>query len=502
MNKLLIIGLDGLDYHYTNYLMEKGVLPNFEKISKRGVFKCLLSTEPPNSFPAWTSFMTGVNPGEHGIFYPLIYPHLNSYKCEIVSSKSVKVKNIWQRLSNNGVSVVVINQPMTYPPFKVKGFLISGMGTPNTRSEFTYPLEIKSEILKKFPKYRINVPWDTFLPDEENLRHFIDNVKTRQKLSFYLFDKYDPEVKVVIHTEPDRISHRLWDKKQCIDYLYIEMDRLVDDYLEKYNDHEIVIVSDHGFGDCYSYVYLNNFLRNEGLLKFENIKEKKNYSQHFKQMGKRVLASLKLLKVVRKFRLSKTVRETIYRGVEQIIDFSATKVYCRNDLGLRINLQDREPAGIVKRSEVPGLYKELRNKILKIKDPYFGYPIFKDLIKKEEVYSGSYICNAPDFILKYYPFYNRCVKGEFTKGEIIQPNNSQPGKHSPHGIYFSSKVYEQIFPELKVRSVKDIAHLVENLVGHCNNKYLKRSSFSDEEASFNEEEAEMIERLRALGYVD
>ena len=80
---------------------------------------------------------------------------------------------------------------------------------------------------------------------------------------------------MVIHTESDRISHMLWEKKKYIDQLYVKMDQLVGEYQERYDDHEIIIVSDHGFGSCYSVVYVNNFLQKWGLLNFKNTEEKR-----------------------------------------------------------------------------------------------------------------------------------------------------------------------------------------------------------------------------------
>lgn len=466
MKKILVLGLDGLDYHYCSFLMQKGVLPHLCDLKKKGVFKSLKSTEPANSFPAWTSFMTGADPGEHGIFYPLIYQQKNSYKHELVSSLSPKEKNIWQKLSANGISVGIINQPMTFPVFEVNGFMISGRLTPHMDSEFCFPPEMKSELVREFPEYRINVSWNDFLSDGENLIRFLKNIDSRKELSFYLFDKYDPDVKTVIHTETDSVCHKLWNDKKLIDHLYIKMDELVKDYTDRYRDHNIIIISDHGFGSCYATVNINKFLEEKGLLEFKRTKEEKKTFKGIKSRAKKILYAVKVLENLREFRKKNNKRRRSYKGIEEDINFSKTKVFCRDDLGLRVNLEGREPRGIVKEREVPDLYKKLREDILSMEDGlHFNYRIFNDLLKKEEVYTGRFVKYAPDYIFQYRPFYDRCVKANYTKGDIVQSNDQMSGKHTPFGVYFSSEDYEKNISHMEISSIKDIAGLIEALCG-------------------------------------
>lgn len=446
--------------------MDKGLLPNLYNIKKKGGFSCLKSTEPPNSFPPWTSFMTGVNPGEHSVFYPLLYPDTKSYKAKVVSSQSPKVKNIWQKLSEKGTSVGVINQPMTYPPFEVNGFLITGRITPSMKKDFTFPRALKNEILKYFPKYKINLSYDTDYSEKENIESLINNLIIRKELSFYLFNRYNPEVKVVIHTEPDTICHRLWEKKKYINYLYIKLDKVVGEYLDGFSDHNVIIVSDHGFGSCYSNVYLNNYLKKTGLLEIKKNRIKISKKSNLKIWLKKVLANFKLLKLIKKIKIAKIKKNKSFQGVENYIDFSKTKIYCRNDLGLRINLKGREIQGDVSNEEIDSLYKELQNNLLKIKDSsYFDMLIFKDILRKEDVYSGPYTQHAPDFILKYNPLYNRCVKAKITNGDIIQKNEEQTGKHTPYGIYFATRDFKNEFPSFEINSITDVAPLTKKIIG-------------------------------------
>jgi len=349
MKKILVLGLDGLDYHYCSFLMQKGVLPHLCDLKKKGVFKSLKSTEPANSFPAWTSFMTGADPGEHGIFYPLIYQQKNSYKHELVSSLSPKEKNIWQKLSANGISVGIINQPMTFPVFEVNGFMISGRLTPHMDSEFCFPPEMKSELVREFPEYRINVSWNDFLSDGENLIRFLKNIDSRKELSFYLFDKYDPDVKTVIHTETDSVCHKLWNDKKLIDHLYIKMDELVKDYTDRYRDHNIIIISDHGFGSCYATVNINKFLEEKGLLEFKRTKEEKKTFKGIKSRAKKILYAVKVLETSGNSEKKIIKEEGAIRELKKISIFQKQRFFAGMTWGSESIWKGENPGGSSKK---------------------------------------------------------------------------------------------------------------------------------------------------------
>src|SRR3954462_10516219 len=66
--RVIVLGFDGLDYNLTRDLMARGRLPNFSRVATRGAFGPLGTSIPPQSPVAWSSFITGLDPGGHGIF--------------------------------------------------------------------------------------------------------------------------------------------------------------------------------------------------------------------------------------------------------------------------------------------------------------------------------------------------------------------------------------------------------------------------------------------------
>jgi len=154
-NKVLVFGLDGCTFDLFDPWMKKGLLPNLKKIKELGVAGTLKSSFPPVTGPAWTSFMTAKNPGKHGI-YEFLVRKTNSYEEMPVNAEYRNGQTLWEILSRQGCKVGVLNVPLTYPPQKVNGVLISGFMTPGGKRDFVYPPELLDEIEEKFGKYYLH----------------------------------------------------------------------------------------------------------------------------------------------------------------------------------------------------------------------------------------------------------------------------------------------------------------------------------------------------------
>ncbi len=152
--RVIIVGLDGMDPKLTRKYIDEGKLPNFRKLQETGSFAPLSTTFPSISPVAWSSFMTGVDPSHHNIFDfitrdPCTYaPMLSS--AEIGKASKVlplgkymiplgkpkvrlfrKSKPFWSILGDSQVFSSVIRVPITFPPEKFNGVLLSGMCVPD-----------------------------------------------------------------------------------------------------------------------------------------------------------------------------------------------------------------------------------------------------------------------------------------------------------------------------------------------------------------------------------
>jgi predicted AlkP superfamily phosphohydrolase/phosphomutase len=164
--KVLVLGIDGLDPNLLERFVAEGALPSFERLIAEGDFERLQTTAPPLSPIAWSTFITGMDPGGHGIFDFIhrdpdtLMPYLSM--AETVPTPELRrfrvgsrcipmvdllpgyfreegVKNLregrafWQILDDHDVPSTMFAMPVNYPPVKTKGKSFAGMGTPDIR---------------------------------------------------------------------------------------------------------------------------------------------------------------------------------------------------------------------------------------------------------------------------------------------------------------------------------------------------------------------------------
>ena len=146
--KIIILGFDGLSPKIIEPMMEQGRLPNFSRLKERGAYRHLSTTNPSQSPVAWAGFATGQNPGKNGVF-DFIVRDPKTYGLSLSISniekgkpkQVIKSKRFWQYASEKKISSVIITCPVTFPPDKIMGRMLSGMGVPDilgTEGTFTF----------------------------------------------------------------------------------------------------------------------------------------------------------------------------------------------------------------------------------------------------------------------------------------------------------------------------------------------------------------------------
>src|ERR1051325_9352411 len=164
--KVVVIGLDAATWTLINPWMAEGSMPNLAKLMQAGVSGSLQSVLPPITPPAWTSFMTGKNPGKHGIFN-FIETEPGGYAMKYSNATSRRSPTIWKLLNDAGFSVGTMNIPFTYPPEKLNGFQISGMDTPSESSPFIHPPELRDELLPHLGQIHLDIMFLRASPNDE-----------------------------------------------------------------------------------------------------------------------------------------------------------------------------------------------------------------------------------------------------------------------------------------------------------------------------------------------
>lgn len=148
MKKVIVLGMDGLDPKFIDEFIKEGVLPNFKRLAEQGTFRKLRTTNPSQSPVVWSSIATGQNPGKHGLF-DFIRRDPSDYTIslsltEIKKNKPRPIRKgipFWHYTSREKIPTVIICFPVTFPPDKVYGKMLSGMGVPDvlgTQGTFSF----------------------------------------------------------------------------------------------------------------------------------------------------------------------------------------------------------------------------------------------------------------------------------------------------------------------------------------------------------------------------
>jgi len=430
--KLLIIGLDAATFDLINPWVAEGKLSNLARLMSAGTSGRLASVVPPITPPAWTSFMTGKNPGKHGVF-DFLETEPGTYSLRYLNGNSRRAKTIWRMLNDAGYTVGTMNIPFTYPPEHLDGFQISGMATPSENSPFVYPPALRRELESCLGRFRLDQRYLGFMSTNPRRRQVIEDMKNLDKqwlrASLYLIEKHPADVMMFTFMSIDTVQHHFWqymdpthhyhDPSAAQEFgdavfrVYQWLDDAVARMLEKVSpDTAVFIVSDHGGGPTSDRViHLNRFLAQLGLLHYIETKDSprqkagKDFVRWSYNLLRGSLSSRQKIQLANTFpslRKHFEAAATAYTN----IDWSRTKAFCSEVLasppGIWINRKGAKPAGIVDEGEYESLLQLITQEIGELRDPRTGEAIVKRVFRRNEVFHGPYRDEAPDLILDWW----------------------------------------------------------------------------------------------------
>jgi predicted AlkP superfamily phosphohydrolase/phosphomutase len=415
--KVLVIGLDCAPPELV-FDQWRDELPNFKRVMDDGVWGKLESCIPAITVPAWSSMMSSKDPGTLG-FYGFRNRGDYSYeKNTLANSNSVKTDRVWDVLSRAGKKVITVGVPQTYPPKPVNGIQVGCFLSPSTTNPekpYTYPASAMQEIEATVGEYLVDVP--NFRTDDKEylLRQIYTMTEKRFKLVKKWITEKDWDFFMFVEMGTDRIHHGLWKYhdpthhkyevhptlNQSIYNYYRYIDSEIGQILDLVDENTTVfIVSDHGAKKMDGGICVNEWLIQEGYLTLK----------------------------------SQPVTLTSIDKCE--IDWSKTRVWGDGGYYARIflNIEGREPRGIVKAGEVEALRDELKAKFEALVD-HHGVNIGTTVYKPQEIYQE---CNGvpPDLIVYFGDLFWRSV-GTVGHGSIYTfDNDTGPDdcNHAQFGI--------------------------------------------------------------------
>jgi predicted AlkP superfamily phosphohydrolase/phosphomutase len=416
VKKVFVIGLDCAEPTLVFDRWRKH-LPNFSQLLEGGSFGELTSSIPAITVPAWSSMLSSRDPGQLG-FYGFRNRADYSYeRMNIASSRMVQADRVWDILSRAGKRVVVAGVPQTFPVTAVNGCMISSFLTPSTRSQYTYPNNLKHEIAEVVGgEYMFDVPKFRTQDKDYLLEQIYKLSDQHHKLVMHLMASKPWDFFMHVDMGVDRIHHGFWKyfdprhplyrpgnpyERAILDY-YIHLDGQIGERLARLDDDTaVLVVSDHGGQPMEGGICFNEWLKQEGYLVLE-----------YQPEG---IVPLEKCEV----------------DWGRTVAWGSGGYYAR----LFLNVQGREPEGIIAPADYESVRDLLAAKIEAITDPE-GKPIGSVAHKPHEVYRE--INNiAPDLIVYFGNLRWRSVGSLGLNSIYTFENDTGPddANHAQEGLY-------------------------------------------------------------------
>jgi len=376
--KFMVLSIDGVPFGLLRRLLQEGNMPNLSQVVEQVGMQPMRSVQPTVSCVAWSSYMTGCNPGKHGVL-GFIDRREGSYDLSFPNSRMMAVEHIWEVLSRAGKRVFGMNVPATYPPRAVNGILIGGFLSPSLE-KCAYPVGV-SDYLKQID-YQIDSDAALARQDKRAMLGNLDKtLDTRMEAMFHFLDE---ETWDFFHTHimgTDRINHFLLEKFEQDDpefapafkRYYQRIDDAIGRLLERIGpDTPLMIFSDHGFCPIKQEVQLSRYLIETGWT---------------------------------------TPAAQLQHPLS--IDPSKSRAYCLIPGRIFVNLRGREPGGIIPLEEYQPTRLKLKEDLLQLQDPKTSAPVIQKVLMREELYwpEGSQGVNqvAPEQVAQAQGAYGRAA---------------------------------------------------------------------------------------------
>ncbi len=528
MHPTLLIGLDGATFTVLDALLGEGLMPRLQGLLARGTRAELLSTPHPLTPPAWTTLMTGRSPGNHGIYDFLrseIRPDgafftLNNFR-------DVRCETIWTMVSRQGGRVISLNFPLMAPPPPVSGWMVPGLLSWRHLRRNVLPPELYDE-LKSLPEFNPqDLSWDfererkgtQVIPDDELedwVRFHLQRERQWYRLTEHLLAKERVDLAAVMLDGADKLQHSCWRFldpaclpcepsafERLMRELSVQYFRELDEFLGRVLDRvgpdtRVFLASDHGFGPNTIVFRVNKWLASRGYLRWQ--------SQASGPAPKTGNAHYVLL------------------------DWEHTQAFAQsgatNGIHVRV-LEDGAPGG-VPRAQYAAFCQRLIDELLAVRDPVTGQAIVRQVLRREDIYPGDAFDKAPDLTLVL------ADHGFFSVLDVepaVDRRNVVAGTHYPQGIWMAAGPGIRRGYQATGQRILDVCSTLlyslglpvpENLEGQVMTEMFEPeflhdhpvtigpatvpvgdgSTRSAEPEANSDSDEKILNRLRALGYVE
>jgi len=431
--KLLVIGIDGVSWELIQPLVDQGAMPTLKGIIDKGTSGKLATVLPPDSSPAWPSFFTGKNPGKTGVFS--FFKLLPDYSIRFPKSTDIKAESVWGMLSKKGFKCNVVNVPITFPPEKINGKMVSYVREFEAKG-FVFPKELEAKV-KEIKGNQGN--------EKTGYKKYAEKTGKIFEI-FRLLDSNEWDFEMIVFLQSDSIQHEIKtgseEMNRYFTYLDETIKRLVDSCT---TDTTIMVLSDHGSTQAKKVFNVNNWLaQNNYLVLKENVNQRDWFFTALKRVGitrgsiYRLFKALGLKRAVsgipQKMRKSLkedheetevSFRNLVLKGA---VDWENTKAFCYSSTGVHVNRKGAFEKGCVEAWKAQALAAELAGRLNK----ELGS---KEFFLPKELYKGPYSGKSPDIVMESgrSPIY---FSDKYSaNGKLVGTPEKLIGLHTANGIY-------------------------------------------------------------------
>ena len=475
MSRVLLIGLDGAEPTLVKRWMGEGRLPHLKVIADAGAFVPCDSTVPCATFPAWTTCVTGVNPGRHGIF-DFTRMAKGEYGIRFINASARRAPAIWNVLSDAGKRCCVLGVPATYPPEPINGIMVSGFDSPvatGVDRSFVYPQSEFAEVsdwkFADFQESDIGPGWH-----ETAHAKLLEGIETKERIAVGMMQREPWDFFMLVFGESDTVSHHFWmyhdpespryraGMESSIREVYERLDAAVGRLVEAAGEDVVVgIVSDHGFGGSGTgVVHLNNWLEQEGYLTYAPGRD-----SFLKKVAMRFTPERWRGFLFRRFEGLASRAESQSRFSR--IDWDETTAWSEElnyFPSVRVNLKGRERNGQIEVQDYEEFVRELCVNLESWDVVHKAWP-------RDELYDGPHLGRAPDVVIELAledGYSHSCLRArggapfrrlepyEFPGGKERGMN----GNHRPTGVFILSQSLQ-----VGRTNLLDVAPTVFDLMG-------------------------------------
>jgi predicted AlkP superfamily phosphohydrolase/phosphomutase len=536
MGKTLLIGLDGATFTVLDPLMERGVMPFLRGLTARGVRAPLRTVVPPLTPPAWTSLVTGKRPGQHGVFDFFQKETADSEYFRLSSAQDIRSATIWSLASDHGKRVISLNFPVMFPPPAVNGYVVPGGWMPWRQLRLGCHPPGLFDRLKKLPSFS---PRELSLDMEleakavegcadEEYADWIQLHTRREERWFeilrYLVSEEEPADLIgILFDGVDKLQHLCWRfldpacRPEEPSPWEQEIIALCERYFRRLDamiagavalsgpGTTVVLASDHGFGPTWEVFYLNSWLEQEGYLAWADgdaARPTETPQVGFGHMTRHVFE----------------------------LDWERTVAYAATPSSQGIHIVRQAPGGgaPVPEERLERIRADLLDGLRRLRHPLSGEPLVSEVWTQDDGFAGPHQDLAPDLSIELAD--GGAVS--ILRSDTLVRRREQPnGNHRPEGIFLANGPSIRSRASVDELSIIDVAPLLlyaldlpvpSDITGRIPDEVFEpgelerrpaRSmdntatettpeSAGGEVTYDTDDEATILNRLRALGYIE